>query len=151
MTGNAILGTTAAIVGNTLAADKALSTLPVAIQMTGTMLATVPAALLMARIGRRGGFWAGTAIGVAGAAIATLAIFAESFPLFCTGTLLIGANTGFVQQYRFAASEAAADAFPPRRFRLFSPAASCPGCLGRRPRSGRATCSLRSCSRAATR
>ncbi len=66
MTGNAILGTTAAIVGNTLTADKALSTLPVAIQMTGTMLATVPAALLMARIGRRGGFWAGTAIGVPG-------------------------------------------------------------------------------------
>jgi MFS family permease len=111
MTGNSILGTTAAIVGNLLTADKALSTLPVALQMTGTMLATVPAALLMARIGRRGGFWTGAAIGVAGAAIATLAIFANSFTMFCAGTMLIGANTGFVQQYRFAASEAADDAF----------------------------------------
>ena len=111
MTGNSILGTTAAIVGNLLTADKALSTLPVALQMTGTMLATVPAALLMARIGRRGGFWTGAAIGVAGAAIATLAIFADSFTMFCAGTMLIGANTGFVQQYRFAASEAADDAF----------------------------------------
>jgi MFS family permease len=111
MTGNSILGTTAAIVGNLLTADKALSTLPVALQMTGTMLATVPAALLMARIGRRGGFWTGAAIGVAGAAIATLAIFAKSFTMFCAGTMLIGANTGFVQQYRFAASEAADDAF----------------------------------------
>ena len=111
MTGNSILGTTAAIVGNLLTADKALSTLPVALQMTGTMLATVPAALLMARIGRRRGFWTGAAIGVAGAAIATLAIFADSFTMFCAGTMLIGANTGFVQQYRFAASEAADDAF----------------------------------------
>jgi MFS family permease len=111
MTGNSILGTTAAIVDNLLAADKALSTLPVALQMSGTMLATVPAALLMARIGRRGGFWTGAAIGVAGAAIATLAIFADSFTMFCAGTMLIGANTGFVQQYRFAASEAADDAF----------------------------------------
>jgi len=111
MTGNSILGTTAAIVGNLLVADKTLSTLPVALQMTGTMLATIPAAFLMARIGRRGGFWTGAAIGVAGAAIATLAIFADSFTIFCAGTMLIGANTGFVQQYRFAASEAAADAF----------------------------------------
>ena len=111
MTGQSILGTTAAIVGNILAADKALSTLPVAVQMTGTMLATVPAALLMARIGRRGGFWTGAAIGVAGASVAAAAIFAQSFVLFCVGTFLIGANTGFVQQYRFAASEAADDAF----------------------------------------
>jgi len=65
MTGNSILGTTAAIVGNLLVADKTLSTLPVALQMTGTMLATIPAAFLMARIGRRGGFWTGAAIGVA--------------------------------------------------------------------------------------
>jgi MFS family permease len=111
MTGQSILGTTAAIVGNLLAADKALSTLPVAVQMTGTMLATVPAALLMARIGRRGGFWTGAAVGAAGAAIAAFAIFLQSFALFCVGTLLIGANTGFVQQYRFAASEVADDAF----------------------------------------
>jgi len=97
MTGNSILGTTAAIVGNLLVADKTLSTLPVALQMTGTMLATIPAAFLMARIGRRGGFWTGAAIGVAGAAIATLAIFADSFTIFCAGTMLIGANTDPMQ------------------------------------------------------
>jgi MFS family permease len=112
MTGNSILGTTAAIVGNLLTADKALSTLPVALQMTGTMLATVPAGRFAqaSEVGA-GGFWTGAAIGVAGAAIATLAIFADSFTMFCAGTMLIGANTGFVQQYRFAASEAADDAF----------------------------------------
>ena len=46
-----------------LAANKALSTLPVALQQTGMMCATIPAALLMARIGRRGGFWTGAALG----------------------------------------------------------------------------------------
>ncbi len=111
MTGNGVLGTTAAIVGNMLAPDKALSTLPVALQMTGTMTATVPAALLMARIGRRGGFWAGTAIGFAGAATAAMAIVAASFPYFCVGTFLLGAYNGFVQQYRFAAAECADEAF----------------------------------------
>jgi MFS family permease len=111
MTGNAILGTTAAIVGNMLSLDKALSTLPVAFNMTGTMAATIPAALLMARIGRRGGFWTGAAIGFAGAVTGVLAILARSFPLFCAGTFLLGANFGFAQQYRFAAAEIADESF----------------------------------------
>ena len=111
MTGNSILGVTAAIVGNMLSLDKAFSTLPVALQMTGTMSATIPAAMLMARIGRRGGFWTGAAIGFAGAATAGLAIVARSFALFCAGTCLLGAYNGFAQQYRFAAAECADEEF----------------------------------------
>src|SRR6266702_1266503 len=53
MTGGSIVATTASIVGSMLAPDRALSTLPIAVQMTGMMTATIPAALLMARIGRR--------------------------------------------------------------------------------------------------
>ena len=75
------------------------------------MAATVPAALLMARIGRRPGFWLGTAIGGIGAGIATWAIFRSSFEWFCVGTFLLGANRGATQQYRFAAAEIADDAF----------------------------------------
>ena len=63
MTGGSIVGLTGAIVGNMLTPDKALSTLPIAVQQAGVMVATIPAALLMARIGRRPGFWLGTAIG----------------------------------------------------------------------------------------
>jgi len=111
MTGNSILGTTAAIVDNLLAADKALSTLPVALQMSGTMLATVPAALLMARIGRRPGFWIGAALGASGAAIAALALFEANFAWFCAGTFLLGTYNGVAQQYRFAASEIADEGF----------------------------------------
>jgi MFS family permease len=111
MTGASIVATTASIIGSILASDRALSTLPIAVQMTGLMSATIPAALLMARIGRRGGFWLGTALGAIGAATAAVAVFHADFPLFCAGTFLLGAYNGFAQQYRFAASEIADEAF----------------------------------------
>jgi MFS family permease len=111
MTGMSIVGTTGAIVGSMLTPDKALSTLPIAVQMTGMMCATIPAALLMARIGRRGGFWTGLGLGATGAVIATVAIFQGSFALFCLGTFVLGINNGFTQQYRFAAAEIADEAF----------------------------------------
>ena len=110
MTGGSIVGLTGAIVGNMLTPDKALSTLPIAVQQAGVMAATIPAALLMARIGRRPGFWLGTAIGGVGAVIATWAIFRSSFEWFCFGTFLLGANRGATQQYRFAAAEIADEA-----------------------------------------
>jgi predicted MFS family arabinose efflux permease len=94
-----------------LAPDRALSTLPIAVQQAGVMAATIPAALLMTRIGRRPGFWLGSAIGAVGAVIATAAIFRGSFALFCLGTFLLGVNRGVTQQYRFAAAEIADDAF----------------------------------------
>jgi predicted MFS family arabinose efflux permease len=111
MSSMSVLATTSAIVGQMLAADKALSTLPVALQMTGMMLATIPAALLMARIGRRGGFWTGTALGASGGLVAGAGVWAVSFPLFCLGTFMIGGSNGFAQQYRFAAAELADERF----------------------------------------
>jgi MFS family permease len=111
MTGNSILATTASLVGFSLLVDKSWSTLPTALQMTGTMAAIIPASFLMARFGRRNGFTIGAAIGAAGAAIAVLAIFRAAFPLFCLGTFLLGAYTGFSAYYRFAAAEAALPSF----------------------------------------
>jgi MFS family permease len=111
MTGATIVATTGAIVGSMLAPEKALSTLPIALQMTGTMCATIPAALLMARIGRRPGFWLGATLGASGAAIAMLALFRANFALFCLGTFLLGSYNGTAQQYRFAAAEIADEAF----------------------------------------
>jgi len=111
MTGASIVATTASIVGSMLAPDRALSTLPIAVQMTGMMSATIPAALLMARIGRRPGFWIGAAFGASGAAIAAIAVFHADFVLFCAGTFLLGTYNGVAQQYRFAASEIADEGF----------------------------------------
>ena len=118
MTSMSILATTSAIIGNMLAVNKALSTLPVALQMTGMMTATIPAALLMARIGRRGGFWTGAALGVTGGVVAGSAVWLASFPLFCLGTFLIGSSNGFAQQYRFAAAELADEGFRARAISL---------------------------------
>jgi len=111
MTSMSIVSTTASIIGSVLAPDRALSTLPIAVQMTGMMTATVPAALLMARIGRRPGFWIGAALGATGAAIAAVALFHAAFAWFCVGTFLLGTYNGVGQQYRFAASEIADEKF----------------------------------------
>jgi MFS family permease len=111
MSGMTIVATTGAIVGSILAPDRALSTVPIAVQMLGMMAATIPAALLMARIGRRPGFWIGTALGAIGGMLATVAIFQASFWLFCLGTFLLGTYNGVAQQYRFAAAEVADEAF----------------------------------------
>lgn len=118
MTSMSVLATTSAIIGHMLAVNKALSTLPVALQQTGMMCATIPAALLMARIGRRGGFWTGASLGACGGVVAGIAIWLGSFPLFCLGTFMIGSSNGFAQQYRFAAAELADEGFRARAISL---------------------------------
>ncbi len=47
--------TVGGLAGLVVAADKSLATLPIAATMVGTMVGTVPASLLMGRIGRRRG------------------------------------------------------------------------------------------------
>ena len=79
----------AALIGHGLAETKTLATLPIGIQFMVTMAATVPASLLMKRIGRRDGFTVGAFIGLAGALTACWGILAGGFVLFCLGSALI--------------------------------------------------------------
>lgn len=106
--------TLSGLVGLTLAADKALATLPIAFSVIGTAAATIPASHLMARIGRRAGFILGAGTGIAGGALSALAIALGDFGLFCLGNLVIGGYQGFAQFYRFAAAEVAGPAFRSR-------------------------------------
>jgi MFS family permease len=106
-TNNTILIALGALVGYTLADNKLLATLPVATVMVGTMLFTIPASFWMRRVGRKYGFVTGILIGMTGAAICSWAIYTGDFWLFCLGTGLVGVNNSFVQQYRFAAADAA--------------------------------------------
>ncbi len=69
-TGNVLLVSVSSLVGNELAADKSLATLPAALMWIGTATATVPASFLMRAMGRRFGFMTGAAIGAIGAIIA---------------------------------------------------------------------------------
>ena len=70
------------IVGYEIAGNKALATLPIAFHLIGTMLAGIPASLLMKRVGRRYGFMIGTGIGAIGAAAATFSIIYSNFILY---------------------------------------------------------------------
>jgi MFS family permease len=108
-----------AIVGDMLlGADKALSTLPVTSFLVGTACATVPAALLIRRIGRRPGLIVGMGVGAIGGLIQAAAVTIGSFVLLCLATFLVGGCAAFYQQFRFTAAETASDAFRPRAISL---------------------------------
>jgi MFS family permease len=95
------------IIGQTIAPDKALATLPVSLFTVGVALGTIPVAMLVGRIGRRPTYVLGGLIGVAGGLLAAFAVFGGSFWLFCLATLLVGLNGACVMSYRFAAVELA--------------------------------------------
>jgi MFS family permease len=117
-TNNTILIALGALVGYSLADNKVLATLPVATVMIGTMLFTMPASFWMRKVGRKYGFMTGILIGMAGASLCSLAIYQGDFWLFCLGTGLVGVNNSFVQQYRFAAADAASVEFRPMAISL---------------------------------
>jgi len=96
----------AAIVGAQLAPDAGLATLPIAAMVVGVAVASLPAALLLRRVGRRPGFLFGAAIGVGASLLCVWALQERSFALFVLGHLLLGAYQGFANYYRFAAVEA---------------------------------------------
>jgi MFS family permease len=97
-----------------LGEDKSLATAPVTAFVVGTACGTVPAALLMRRVGRRPGFIAGMAIGAAACALQALAMFLGSMLVLCAGAFLTGFAAAFIQQFRFAAADTASPAFRPR-------------------------------------
>ena len=96
----------AAVLGAGLAPDKGLATLPIAVMVIGTALASLPAGLMMRRHGRRAGFLIGAALGLSGSLLSALALHRGSFALFVAGHLLLGTWQGFANYYRFAAVEA---------------------------------------------
>ena len=87
--------------------DLTYATAPVTAMLVGTSVATLPAAFLMRRWGRKLGFSFGAMIGCAGALVAAHAIAIESFSIFNLGIFISGLYGGFAQQYRFAAAEVA--------------------------------------------
>ena len=108
----------AALVGHALAADKALTTLPMAIQMTAVMAGSIPAGFVFARLGRRAGFWLGIATALLGSLTFALGVSRQSFPLYCLGAVPAGMGFGVSQHLRFAAAEVAAPEARPRAIAL---------------------------------
>ncbi|MGI9501058.1 MAG: MFS transporter [Geminicoccaceae bacterium] len=112
-TGNAVVITTSALVGQTLAPDG-LATLPLFLQFLAIMATAVPASYLMKRIGRRAGFAIGAAFALAAGLLGCGAILVGSFLLFSIASFGYGVFMGFGMYYRFAAAEVATPAFRPR-------------------------------------
>lgn len=111
--------TLSGVIGLQLSPDPAYATLPIAVMMFGTVISTLPASLLMAKIGRRLGFIAGALIGGGGGGLVSVwGIAAESFTLFCIGNTLLGIYQGFAMYYRFAAVDVASPAFRSRAISL---------------------------------
>jgi predicted MFS family arabinose efflux permease len=100
-----IVYATGAVVGNTLAPDKALATLPITIFVIGMAACTLPAGAVAQRYGRRASFLMGTGCGVLVGLIAALAVLIGSFWLFCAATFFGGAYAAVVLSFRFAAAE----------------------------------------------
>ncbi|MBZ0215325.1 MAG: MFS transporter [Fimbriimonadaceae bacterium] len=119
--GQAIGGSTAVVVfssagliGQEIASDRSLATAPVTAFILGIAFATIPASMLMRRIGRSGGYFVGSMIGIVGILIAAFAIYAKLFPLFIFGTGMTGIFWAFLQSYRFAATDIASPSFKDR-------------------------------------
>lgn len=113
LTGSAL--TVITILGGLIAAQLAprssLVTLPLSLAIVALAVTSVPAALLMRRIGRRNGFMLGALIGAGGGLACSSGVLLARFDVFCVGACLLGSSIAFTQQYRFAAAESV----PPER------------------------------------
>ncbi|HXV29837.1 MAG TPA: MFS transporter [Sinorhizobium sp.] len=102
---SAVVYSTGAIVGNTLAPTPALATMPISMFVVGMALSTLPAGAIAQRYGRRTAFLVGTSCGVLVGLLAALAVVIGSFWLYCVATLFGGAYAAVVLSFRFAAAD----------------------------------------------
>lgn len=116
--GRSLLVATSPLIAYEIAPDKALATVPISLAVIGTAAATIPASLLMRRVGRSAGFAVGSAVGAIGGLACLRGIQVEDFLIFCLGALLFGLFSGFAQLYRFAAADVASTDFKARAISL---------------------------------
>jgi MFS family permease len=109
-----VIYATGAILGNMLAPDKALATLPVSVLVVGMAASTLPAGVIARRCGRRAAFLAGTGCGVVVGLLSAAAVFLGSFWLFCVATFFGGVYQAVVLSFRFAAADGVRPEVRPR-------------------------------------
>ena len=108
----------APLVGHSLTGDAALATLPIAIQMTAVMAASIPAGFIFARFGRKAGFSAGAVASFLGCVVFAAGVYYGSFLVYNIGAVFAGIGFGIAQHYRFAASEVASPEYRARAISL---------------------------------
>jgi len=97
---------TAGLIGAEITPTPSLATLPATMLISGVAVATIPAVLLMKKIGRKKGFMLSAILSLLSLFLATYALTKNDFYLFCFAVFLLGTNGAFINQYRFAALEA---------------------------------------------
>jgi MFS family permease len=102
------------LAGQSLAPIACLATLPISLIVFGSMTTAPWLSALMQRFGRRAGFFVGAIGGLAGSAIATVAMMEGSFWLLLVGSWFTGIYMSAQGFYRFAAADTASAAFRPK-------------------------------------
>src|SRR6185369_612594 len=129
------------LVGGLISVDIApsprLATLPATLMIIGLATATLPAVLLMKKIGRKKGFILSSIFAGLASLLAAYAVAHANFYLFCLAIFCIGTNGAFVQQYRFAAIESVSKVFAGKAVSLVLSAGIISGFLG--PQLGKMT------------
>jgi len=105
MSGTSLMVATTALVGYALADDKIYASLPFTLQLVATMFTSIPAGMLMNKIGRKKTFLIGTVLAMFGATVCAYGVVQNSFLLFTLGSILIGVFSGFANFYRFTAAD----------------------------------------------
>jgi len=113
-TGSIVFVTLGGIIGATLTENLAWSTLPISVMVLATAATTVPATMLMRKIGRGAGFAMASVSAAAAVSAGAWALYRSSFSLFLIAATMFGINMAFSQQYRYAAAESVPTKYIPR-------------------------------------
>lgn len=113
-TGSIVMVTLGGILGASLSGDPTLATLPVSALVVAVALSSVPATLIMQRIGRRYGFALASGSAVLAMLSAAFSLSIQSFGMLTASMMLFGVNMAFTQQYRYAAAESVDSRFTAR-------------------------------------
>lgn len=113
-TGSIVFVTLGGLIGSSLSDNPAWATLPLTMIVLASALTTMPAALLMKKIGRRFGFALSSCTAVVAVLLAFLALRESSFEYFLAAAFGFGINLAFTQQYRYAAAESVDPKYVPR-------------------------------------
>ena len=106
------------IIGSNLSTNKAFDTLPLSMMVIAIAATTIPATMLMQKIGRRKGFALSSLSCVVALLVVIFALQQESFALFIFAAMIFGINMAFTQQYRYFAAESVAAKHVPRAISL---------------------------------
>lgn len=113
-TGSIVFVTLGGIIGSTLTSNPAWATLPVSMMVISVAATTVPATILMRKVGRSKGFAMASLSAVVAVLVASKALSSSSFGLFIVATMLFGINFAFTHQYRYAAAESVSSRYTAR-------------------------------------